>query len=192
VRGGRPGVILVGSHVAKTSAQLAYLWEHTDVVPVHVDVRRLRKAPDGWGVIAGELVAEVHAAHARGRTAVIHTSREELRFPDQATRLDFGERLSAFLMELVRQLPETIGFLISKGGITSNDVLSSGLRLTKSRVLGQILTGCSLVRCPAGHGRYPDLPVVIFPGNVGDETALARVYAILAGGTESPSLSRSA
>jgi uncharacterized protein YgbK (DUF1537 family) len=110
---------------------------------------------------------------------VIYTSREELQFPTQQQRLDFGERLSAFLMQLVKRLPESIGFLISKGGITSNDVLSTGLELRQSRVLGQILTGCSVVRCPADHQRYPDLPVVIFPGNVGDETAMAQAFNIL-------------
>jgi uncharacterized protein YgbK (DUF1537 family) len=82
-------------------------------------------------------------------------------------------------MGLVRRLPTTIGFLISKGGITSNDVLSTGLELKQSRVLGQILTGCSVIRCPSDHARYPQLPVVIFPGNVGDETALAQAYGIL-------------
>jgi uncharacterized protein YgbK (DUF1537 family) len=75
----------------------------------------------------------------------------------------------------------TIGFLISKGGITSNDVLSDGLALRTSRVLGQILPGCSVVRCPPEHPRYPDLPVVIFPGNVGDENALATAYQRLRG-----------
>ena len=79
-------------------------------------------------------------------------------------------------MDIVKQLPETLGFLISKGGITSNDVLSDGLALKASRVLGQILAGCSVVKCPHEHPRYPDLPVVIFPGNVGDEAALATVY----------------
>jgi uncharacterized protein YgbK (DUF1537 family) len=74
-------------------------------------------------------------------------------------------------MDVVRGLPRDLGFLISKGGITSNDVLSSGLALGSSRVLGQILPGCSVVRCPADHPRYPDLPVVIFPGNVGDNEA---------------------
>jgi uncharacterized protein YgbK (DUF1537 family) len=68
---------------------------------------------------------------------------------------------------------------VSKGGITSNDVLSTGLKHKQSRVLGQILTGCSVVRCPAEHDSFPDLPVVIFPGNVGDETALAQAYTIL-------------
>ena len=77
-------------------------------------------------------------------------------------------------------LPADIGFLVSKGGITSNDVLSQGLSLRTSRVLGQILPGCSVVRCPEDHPQFPDLPVVIFPGNVGDDDALATVYRRLA------------
>jgi uncharacterized protein YgbK (DUF1537 family) len=84
-------------------------------------------------------------------------------------------------MDIVSHLPETLGFLISKGGITSNDVLSSGLSLRTSRVVGQILPGCSVVRCPDDHQRYPKMPVVIFPGNVGDEFALAKAYTRLAG-----------
>ena len=84
-------------------------------------------------------------------------------------------------MDIVRGLPSTLGYLISKGGITSNDVLSQGLALRTSRVLGQILPGCSVVRCPDEHPHLPGLPVVIFPGNVGDEDALARTYARLAG-----------
>ena len=184
VRNGKPGVILIGSHVAKTSAQLAYLRDHTDVVPVYVDVEQLNVSDTlEWvehaAQFADTILAQIDAAHARGKTVAIYTSREELQFPSQRERLAFGERLSAFLMELVRRLPETIGFLISKGGITSNDVLSTGLTLKQSRVLGQILTGCSVIRCPSDHNRYPQLPVVIFPGNVGGEAALAQVYGIL-------------
>jgi uncharacterized protein YgbK (DUF1537 family) len=33
-----------------------------------------------------------------------------------------------------------------------------------------------MVRTPADHPLFPDLPVVLFPGNVGDATALATVY----------------
>ncbi len=185
VRDRKPGVILIGSHVAKTSAQLSYLLGHTDVVPVHVDVKRLISGNTlRWNepaavAEADAIIGQIDKAHAAGKTVAIFTSREELQFPSQVERLAFGEHISAFLMELVRRLPATIGFLISKGGITSNDVLSTGLTLRQSRVLGQILTGCSMIRCPCDHGRYPDLPVVIFPGNVGDETALAKVYAIL-------------
>ena len=83
-------------------------------------------------------------------------------------------------------------YLISKGGITSNDVLSQGLALRTSRVLGQILPGCSVVRCPDDHPRFPNLPVVIFPGNVGAEAALAEVYGILTAQRESQAIHRTA
>jgi uncharacterized protein YgbK (DUF1537 family) len=197
VWGQRPGVVLVGSHVAKTSAQLSWLIEHTDVVPIEVDVQQLdimdiSELIEAMNSLATSIIKQVYATHAHGDNVVIYTSREELQFPSQAERLVFGEYVSALLMQVVRMLPESIGFLISKGGITSNDVLSTGLELKQSRVLGQVLTGCSLVRCPADHQRYPDLPVVIFPGNVGDDTALAQVYNILTAQQKQAGLQQSA
>lgn len=177
VRGGRPGAVVVGSHVAKTTRQLEALLAEPGVVPVEVDVTRI---PDGRAGLLAQVNAATAQAHARGFTPVVFTSREEQTFPDQDARLAFGEAVSALLMDVVRDLPGTLGFLVSKGGITSNDVLSTGLALATSRVLGQVLPGCSVVRCPADHPRFPDLPVVIFPGNVGDDQALATVYRRLA------------
>jgi uncharacterized protein YgbK (DUF1537 family) len=84
-------------------------------------------------------------------------------------------------MEIVHGLPTDIGFLISKGGITSNDVLSKGLSLTSARLLGQILAGCSMVLTPDSHPQFPNLPVVLFPGNVGDAEGLVKVYQRLSG-----------
>jgi uncharacterized protein YgbK (DUF1537 family) len=86
-------------------------------------------------------------------------------------------------MDIVRGLPSDIGFLISKGGITSNDVLSTGLELTSARLLGQILAGCSMVTTASDHPQFPNLPVVLFPGNVGDADALAIVYKRLSTNT---------
>jgi uncharacterized protein YgbK (DUF1537 family) len=176
VRDGKPGVVLVGSHVSKTTRQLQRLLQEADVAPVEVDVARLQDE-----TLMGEVMEKIFAAHAKDKTAVIFTSRKELNFADENTRLKFGESVSAFLMGVVQQLPKGIGFLISKGGITSNDVLSQGLALRTARVLGQILPGCSVVRCPADHVSFPELPVVIFPGNVGDDDALAMAYRRLAG-----------
>jgi uncharacterized protein YgbK (DUF1537 family) len=184
VRNHQAGVILVGSHVSKTSQQLAHLREHTDITPVHVDVKQLNVVDSlQWTKTATrvgqDLLNQIETAHYAGKNVVIYTTREEVQFTDQATRLAFGQRLSAFLMEIVSRLPASIGFLISKGGITSNDVLSTGLNLTVSRVVGQILPGCSVVRCPEDHPRFPNLPVVIFPGNVGDESSITKAYRIL-------------
>ncbi len=183
VRGGRPGAVVVGSHVDKTSRQLAQLLLEPGTVAIEVDVERI--SADRPALLQATLAAAAQA-HAVGKTPIIYTSRQELRFPDQQRRLAFGEQVSALLMDVVRGLPESIGYLVSKGGITSNDVLSEALALRASRVLGQILTGCSVVRCPTDHPRFPDLPVVIFPGNVGDDQALAEVYRRLnVGGGES-------
>jgi uncharacterized protein YgbK (DUF1537 family) len=176
VRAGRSGVVLMGSHVATSSRQLDYLVQQTDVLPVLIDLDRLIEDPDR---LLSDILHQVEGAQGAHRGAVLYTSRDERQFPNKSERLAFGERVSAFLVRIVQNLPQDIGFLISKGGITSNDTLSKGLALRTARVLGQVRPGCSVVRCPSGHPRFPDLPVVIFPGNVGGEEALAEVYGIL-------------
>jgi uncharacterized protein YgbK (DUF1537 family) len=177
VKGQRPGVIVVGSHVKKTTEQLEVLFKQDDIIPVEVDVNRL---PEQACELLTEVSEKVGQVHAAGKTAVIFTSRVERQFSDQQHRLRFGEDVSGLLMSVAHNLPKTIGFVISKGGITSNDMLSTGLALPVSRIVGQILAGCSVVLTPAKH-RLPNIPVVIFPGNVGDQNGLATVYNRLRG-----------
>lgn len=181
VRSTGAGAVIVGSHVHKSTVQLRQLLAMPGVTPIEVNVDRIDSDRDA---VLDAVLVTARGAHIAGDTCVIYTSRGERTFPDQATRLAFGERVSALLMDVVRGLPTDLGFLISKGGITSNDVLSSGLALRAARVLGQIAPGCSVVRCDDNHPRYPGMPVVIFPGNVGDDLALARVWARLAGVAE--------
>jgi len=173
VRSGHAGAVIVGSHVPKSTRQLQALLKEPDIVPLEIDVAHL---PHDAGALLAAVVAGVERTHRAGKTPVIYTSRTERTFADPAARLAFGEHVSALLMDVVRNLPRTLGWLVSKGGITSNDVLSTGLGLRTARLLGQILPGVSVVRCPADHARYSDMPVVIFPGNVGDDQALATVY----------------
>lgn len=171
VRQHRAGAVLVGSHVRKTTEQLERLLQEPGVAGLEVDVDACQGEVGAMQLTT--LTAQAAARHAQGDDVVIYTSRSERQFADQATRLAFGEAVSAFLMAVLQALPADLGFLISKGGITSNDVLSTGLALGQARVMGQILPGCSVVQCPADHPRFPLLPVVIFPGNVGDVESLA-------------------
>lgn len=177
VRGGKAGAVIVGSHVSKTTQQLNHLLPQQGIEGIEIDVAKIAGQRDE---LLKDISAAAQACHEKNITPVIYTSRTELQFDDQQTRLEFGEQVSAFLMDVVRNLPATIGFLISKGGITSNDVLSDGLALKTSRVVGQILAGCSVVRCPHDHPRFPDMPVVIFPGNVGDESSITTAVKRLA------------
>lgn len=176
VRDRKPGAIIVGSHVKKTTAQLQVLLLQTGIAGIEVDVAQLRDASDAAPKLLADIIQRVNSSHADGQTPVVYTSRQELTFEDAETRLRFGQAVSELLMEVERQLPTDIGFLISKGGITSNDTLSQGLALRTARLLGQVVPGVSMVRTPTEHPQFPDLPVVLFPGNVGDDQALATVY----------------
>lgn len=175
-RGRRPGSIIVGSHVQKTTQQLVELLKLPDVKGVEVDVARLKADLSQAAVLEREISAEVKEIYDGGLTPVVYTSREELTFDTTAERLAFGTAVSQLLMDVMYHLPADIGFLISKGGITSNDTLSVGLGLTKVRLLGQIIPGVSVVRTEAGHPQFPELPVVLFPGNVGDVDGVAVAY----------------
>lgn len=174
-RNGQRGVVLVGSHVRKTTTQLMRLLEEPDVQGIEIDVTRLLDKGDRDAVLK-QALDEIEVARAIEKTPVVYTSRTELTFDDVQTRMDFGDRVSALLMDIVRNLPKDIGFLISKGGITSNDTLSKGLNLQTARLLGQVLPGISMVKTPINHPEFPSLPVVLFPGNVGEANALATVH----------------
>ncbi|HEY9770760.1 MAG TPA: four-carbon acid sugar kinase family protein [Coleofasciculaceae cyanobacterium] len=171
-----PGIVLVGSHVQKTTQQLSQLLQQDRVAGIEIDVVRLRDRPQDRNTILQETLDTVNQIFAQEKTPVIYTSRQELSFVNIQQRLEFGTIVSALLMDVVRGLPKSIGFLISKGGITSNDVLSVGLNLTLVRLLGQILPGCSVVRTEATHPQFPNLPVVLFPGNVGDRDSLVAAW----------------
>jgi uncharacterized protein YgbK (DUF1537 family) len=177
VRQAKPGAIIVGSHVKKTTQQLERLLLETSVTGIEIDVSHLlEESPTQREQLLQTILEQVQKAHQAGNTPVVYTSRQELVFPNVQTRLEFGVAVSTLLMDVVRGLPKDIGFLISKGGITSNDVLSTGLALTSARLLGQIIAGCSMVQTPENHPLFPNLPVVLFPGNVGDADGLVTVY----------------
>ena len=181
VREGKGGAVIVGSHVKKTTQQLERLLQEPTVVGIEVDVSHLLEESQTQRTqLLASILNRVGDVHTARKTPVVYTSRQELTFPDTQTRLAFGGAVSSLLMDVVKGLPEDIGFLISKGGITSNDVLSTGLGLRSARLLGQILPGCSMIRTPMDRPQFPNLPVVLFPGNVGDADGMVTVYRRLA------------
>jgi len=175
------GAVIVGSHVQKTTQQLQQLLKAPGVVGIEIDVTEIKADPqNSHDRLLKQVLDRFNQIHAEGHTPAVYTSREELTFEDSETRLAFGEAVSTLLVDIEKSLPKDIGFLISKGGITSNDMLSKGLELTFVRLLGQIIPGVSIVKTEATHPSFPSLPVVLFPGNVGDADALAIAYQRLA------------
>ena len=110
----------------------------------------------------------------QGLTPVVYTSRQEIRLDDADQRQRLGQQVSDFLVDIVRQLPYTPGYLVGKGGITSHDLLTKGLGIRTARVLGQIISSVPCVMTK-------EFPYIIFPGNVGNEQSLREVYEKLKG-----------
>ncbi|MGF7003575.1 uncharacterized protein YgbK (DUF1537 family) [Lachnospiraceae bacterium PFB1-21] len=69
-------------------------------------------------------------------------------------------------------------FIIAKGGITSSDIGTKALGVKKARVLGQIRPGIPVWQTGA-ESRFPGIPYVIFPGNVGEDSTLREAVETL-------------
>ena len=171
------GLTLVGSYVPKTSAQLSALLATAAVTPIELDVPALlddtRRAP----TLAATL-APLNTALAAGRDTVVFTSRELITGADPAASLAIGRRVSDALIHLVRQLAVAPRYLIAKGGITSSDTATLGLGVRRALVLGQALPGVPVWQL-GPEAKFPGLGYVVFPGNVGSDTALADLVARL-------------
>ena len=160
------GCFVVGSHVRKTTRQLKSLLLAENTKGIEIDVRRIL---EGDGLLKQEILARIAETAASQLTPVIYTSRQEMRVDDADRRQLMGQAISDFLVELVESLPFQPSYLVAKGGITSHDILTKGLRVRTATVLGQVIAN---VPCLMTE----QFPYIIFPGNVGDDNSLREVY----------------
>ena len=106
------------------------------------------------------------------------TSRRLKTGASTAENLAIGQSVSAALVDVVRGVRVGPRFIVAKGGITSSDVATQGLGIKQAMVLGQIAAAVP-VRRPGAESRFPDVPYVVFPGNVGGPETLAQVVETL-------------
>ena len=180
-----PGLVLVGSHVPLADAQLECLLAEPRCGGVELEVAQLAEllarvegdSDSGQGRLAaleqGYLLA-LRRQLAAGRTPVLFSSRGEYQCASAAERRHLGLALAALMARLAGALAPELGYLISKGGITSHTLLATGLNRAAVALQGQLLPGLSLVL--AG-----DLPVVTFPGNLGNAQGLRQAWVLWEG-----------
>lgn len=171
--GGGAGLIVAGSYVPKTTRQLEALRGIHGINTVVLDVRELLGGEDQAAI--SHAVDLVNSNLAGGRDVLLMTSREPVGHDDPERSLVSGRRISDAMVHVVRSLSCTPGWIIAKGGITSSDIATRALGICRSIVTGQLLPGIPVWRT-GPETLFPDIPYVIFPGNVGDDQALANAY----------------
>lgn len=173
-----PGLIVIGSYVDKTLRQLAELLASGQARGIELRVQEL-EGEKGRRIEIESVSRSVDEQLSKGITTVLYTSREVNPVSSQ-TFLETGKIVMAALCEVVRRIRTRPNYVVAKGGITSIEVARAGLRVEQALVLGQIIKGVPVWRLSTG-ARWPDIPYVVFPGNVGDELALSKVIETLQG-----------
>jgi uncharacterized protein YgbK (DUF1537 family) len=166
-------LIIVGSHVPRTSSQLAALQSQPGVVSVEVHVPTLL-AEAQYAAEVARVTQAIEQALRQDADVVLFTSRTLITGADAPSTLAIGQRVSTGLVAVVQALAMRPRYLLAKGGITSSDIATQGLGVKRALVLGQILPGVPVWQL-GPETRYPGLGYIVFPGNVGGPQALAEV-----------------
>jgi uncharacterized protein YgbK (DUF1537 family) len=174
------GLFVVGSHVAKTTAQLNRLLDDERIRPLEFEVA---EAAAGRGeALADRLARKSPNGSRRRETVAVYTSRRLLTAGTGSSEDDLALSVgvSRALVRLVSGLGVRRVFLVAKGGITSSDIGSAGAGRPRATVLGQALPGVPVWQL-GPESRFPGMAYVVFPGNVGDEDALRTLWNRLSG-----------
>lgn len=168
------GLIVIGSYVSKTTRQLDVLLK-TGIQAIELDIKIILEDPIAQANIYLRRVEEILK---QKQDVVIYTGRQLEYGPTEDQSLQIGNNISAFLVQMIKQLSIRPRFLIVKGGITSHDIAVKALGIKRAIVMGQLLKGLPVWQT-SNEALFPDMPYVVFPGNVGDDNTLAELYGQL-------------
>ncbi len=172
------GLFVAGSYVPKTTAQLSALMAAQTVAAIEISVASLLDDTQREVEIAQALQAVNHHI-GKGDDTVLFTSRDLVTAAGDAANLRIGQQVSDSLIRVVQGLTCQPRYLVAKGGITASDIATRGLGVRRAMVMGQVLPGVPVWEL-GNETRYPGMAYIVFPGNVGDDNALAEIQKRLA------------
>lgn len=135
------------------------------------------------GGLEGEVARVIKLVEERiieGQTVVVYTRRDrfDLDTDDKDQQLLVSVSISDAVTGIIGKLSIKPNFIIAKGGITSSDVGTKALHVKRALVMGQIRPGIP-VWMTGPESKFPNMPYIIFPGNVGETTTLREAVEIL-------------
>lgn len=178
--GSSAGLVVVGSHTQKSTAQLNELLTLPGIEEIAFQSDLVLETEEVFQAEITRARKACEAAIQNGKTAVVYTSRTLLvqEGDTQESALLRSVRISNGLQTIVKDLEITPAFIIAKGGITSSDVATKALGAKRALVLGQVKPGIPVWRT-GEESLFPGVPYIIFPGNVGNEETLREIVEVL-------------
>jgi uncharacterized protein YgbK (DUF1537 family) len=171
------GLFIIGSHVPRTTSQINALLTQTAIAGIKISVEALLAAGHRQAEIE-HVAQQVDQALQQDRDVVVYTSRRLITGADVQSSLSIGQQVSEGLVAITQAISIQPRYLVAKGGITSSDVATQALGIRRALVLGQIFPGVPVWQL-GPESRYPGMPYVVFPGNVGGPQALVEIVKAL-------------
>ena len=162
-----------GSHVKKTTQQFNELQKCSWIKFIEFN-HLLVLEPEKLEAELSRIIAETEKCIKNGQTTAVFTGRKRLDVGSEEESLKVSVKISEAITSIVARLSVQPSFIIAKGGITSSDVGTKGLSVKKATVMGQIKPGIPVWQTGA-ESKFPYMPYVIFPGNVGTPTTLREI-----------------
>tara|TARA_Y100001970_G_scaffold288643_1_gene416554 strand:+ start:7671 stop:9026 length:1356 start_codon:yes stop_codon:yes gene_type:complete len=177
----KPGIIIIGSHVEIANKQLIAILEEEQCQGIELSVEEIYEninSENGLHKMKAYreyITNKIFSIFECGKTPILYTSRKEKRFNSTDQKIIFCNNLAIEIALIIRGIYQDLGYIISKGGITTNILLRDGLLLNQVHLQGQIVPGLSLVY-PDVNNSLKNLPIVTFPGNFGQTETLKEIW----------------
>jgi len=169
------GLMVMGSYVEKSTRQLNFLINelsknNCNFVHLELNTESLINSGQADKIIS-DLSRQADLHLSSGKTVLMTTSRILVKGKNSVEDLQINKTVADALISIVKGIDRVPRFFVAKGGITSSIMATECLGIKKALVLGQAMAGVSVWKC-GPESKFPGLPFVIFPGNVGNDSAL--------------------
>lgn len=168
------GLIIAGSYVPKTTAQLKTLREKAanKLTTIELQVNDLLESEESAKAAVDKAVTTAETEIKKGQDVLVMTSRGLITGKDEKESLDIGSTVAKALVNFLQDLDTRPRYVIAKGGITSSDMATKGLKMKRATVVGQAAPGVPLWECFEETSKWAGIPYIVFPGNVGSDSTL--------------------
>ena len=168
------GLVIAGSYVPKTTAQLKTLREESGdkLTTIEIQVGRLLESDESASSAINDAIEQAEKEISSGQDVLVMTSRELITGKDERESLNIGSAIARNLVRFLQDLQTRPRYVIAKGGITSSDMATKGLKMRCATVIGQAAPGVPLWECFEDTSKWAGIPYIVFPGNVGSEMTL--------------------